>query len=155
MFTRRASGKVTDWFVVFSPCDQGPLWNVLIRGRFKHVWAFGCAAPAATWVFLDPRFGEFGVSMIPSHEAVSQMAAAIGKDDAVLRMPAAELIRQRVRFFYCCTTIVRHLLGIGGGGLLGVFPDRLYRDMIRAGAVCVAGDVVPDKSDAHGIFSIS
>jgi hypothetical protein len=155
MFTKRTSDTITNWFVVFCQYDQGPFWNFVIRGRFKHVMAFGYGAAAQSWVLLDYRLKGCSISVIPAHEAGQLMQKVIGENDAVLLMSAADFKKTRIRWFDCCTTTIRHLIGLEGT-LLGVFPDQLYRDMLRAGAVvCVDRIGAPGNPDGHGIHSIS
>lgn len=154
MFVQRAIGEVTDWYVVFSKRDQGRLWNFLIRGKFKHVWAAGYCAEAGTLLILDWTFTDFSGVLIPAHHINEASKLALDPEDRVLWMRRRERKRPGIRFL-CCTTFIRQLLGLGGGSFLFLSPDRLYHDMLAAGALEIEAQTRDIGVTSHGSESVS
>jgi len=133
MFIQRTSGRVSVWYVAFSPRVPSPFWNWAIPGHWKHVCAFGHCESAGTWIFIDPDGKGTKVAVVPDHEAPKYISDAAA-EGAVLRISARELPGPHMRIIGCCTMTVRHLVGLPGRGLLSAVPDRLFADCLRAGA---------------------
>jgi hypothetical protein len=138
MLIRRTSGIVSVWYVVFSPSIPSPIWQRLIPGKWKHVYAFGHCEPAGTWIFIDPEFRGTKVSAVPDHEAEKYIRIA-ALEGAVIRIKARELASPRIRTMGCCTMTIRHLVGLPGALPWNAIPDKLFSDCIRAGGEIVYG----------------
>lgn len=135
MIIQRTPGLVTEWFVAFhSHCSIW--WVDALPGRFKHVSAFGLCREAATWVVYDPGAAQTLLTLVPDSAAGRAALADHTHSAAVLKVPARVIDPRAVRFRlgFCCTTAVRHALGLPGGALR---PDGLWRDCLRNGAELV------------------
>src|ERR1017187_1067455 len=145
MLIERRSGQIDVWFVVFDKSVPNPWWNWLIPGNFKHVWCFGYCEPARTWVFVDPGYMRLQHCIVPDHLANDMIAAAMSAD-AVLRMKAGARTIPNLRMISCCTATVRDILGMHGWWFWDMVPDKLYRDCLDAGGVCVASEAAPTET---------
>ena len=144
MLVRRTSGVVSVWYVVFSPSIPSPIWQRLIPGKWKHVYAFGHCEPAGTWIFIDPEFCGTQVAAVPDHEAEKYIKIA-SLEGAVIRIAAARRKYTNIRMMGCCTMTVRDILGMRGFAPWDAIPDRLYKHCLRAGGVIVYGALPSDS----------
>lgn len=152
MLVERTAGKVTRWFVVFSETVPSPAFRYLIPGKFKHVMAFGYSPEARTWLFSDPAYTGAEYALVPDHLASMVIARFVG-NGTVIRIDAKPFLGPNLRIISCCTSTIRHTLGLSGWGLLSLIPDQLYRDCLRAGGVeiprCVESvEAPPDYAPA-------
>ena len=133
MFFERRPGTISAWYVVFDTTAPGPIWRRLIPGYFKHVWAYGECAEAASWVLIDPAYMGMAVSVFPK----SPVSLSWPCDVAVLYIKAKRTPFLGYPVLACCTSTVRHLVGLPSNWPSGIIPDRLYVDCLEAGAQIV------------------
>jgi hypothetical protein len=153
MFIERGPGQISIWHIVFTRNVPSPLWNYLIPGKFKHVQAFGFCAEANTWVFIDPAFTGVDVIVVPDNDVNIYIEAAMVGGCEVLSIARRRHPGPNFRVVCCCTSQIRHLIGLPGWGPRGLVPDRLYRDCLKAGALPFLAGCVEAKPEDNNVAS--
>lgn len=119
------------WFVVFSEETDARFVRWLAVGRFKHVMAIGYVPAEKVWVFVDPRLKRTVVEAIRDGKKAERRVAEYFRSHEVLKLPASEPARFRLRAGLWCVPTVAALVGVASCALR---PDAFYRDCLAAGA---------------------
>lgn len=136
MIVQRQPGEVNYWLIAFYQETTRGWMQRFIPGRFKHVSAFGYQPMARTWLFVDSTLDRARMCLLPDGEEAQKALAEWTIGATVLKVagrpfpPAAQLAFMP----FCCTAMVRALVGLKGGALR---PDRLYRQLLRENAEIV------------------
>lgn len=126
-----AHSQPSHWFVCFSPVTATWWVPFLAAGKYRHVRAFGTIPRSKIWLFVDVNAGGLTLRAAPDGPAAeAAISAWIAGCDVlhIARRDAPGLPRWPV---FSCVTTIRHLIGLRSGALR---PDRLFRDMLAAGA---------------------
>lgn len=120
------------WLIYFHTSTGKPWLDRLIPGRLKHVSAAGWVSEPGIWIFYDAGWRRTSVKAL-GEEKGEIRAAALMRDSGVLKVPVNTEVRGAalMRAGFWCVPAVKHLIGSRSGALR---PDRLWRDLISAGA---------------------
>ena len=124
------AGAPQRWLIVFR---RSGWW--FVPGRYKHARAFAFVPECDTYIFYDVGWGTTQIFLARGRGARAAMLQWT-RDADVLAFAPRQVGARKLQFAFCCTTALRHLLGLPGGTLR---PDGLYRDLLRHGAEVVHG----------------
>lgn len=134
MIVHRTAGRPSVWFIAFFEDSKTSWVHWLVRGKFKHCFAFGFSPEAGAWVVVDAALNETSVTLLPDSQESLMLLGRWTAGAAVLKIDAPTpdpIIRARFRPLYCCTSSVASIIGLKRSALR---PDALYRLLIRENA---------------------
>jgi len=132
----------TYWNVVFHPSETR-LARILL-GRFQHVSAFTYVPGVAAWIMYDCQWGGIRIALIPKVNVL----VAYTRDCTVIKFDRRyQRFALSSRFGFYCVPAIKQLLGLS---CVAVFPDGLYRHLIKNGGELISGQRVDTPAAAAG-----
>lgn len=127
--------RPTEWCIVF---QRWSTYRVVrwFNGEFKHVACFGHVGGCDSWVFFNPGWDSFDLTVVPDAVA-DHFIAEIIRDGLVVRFVAPVVMpKRRFQPFMSCTFAVARLTGVRSCALR---PDAFLRDCLAQGATVIGG----------------
>lgn len=131
MIVFRSAQEVSDWMVIFHEADGEGWIEKITPGRFKHVSLVAWAAQAQVWVYLDVRFGQTKLLILPNGARAEEALGEWSKDATIVKFRARERKRPTFRGIFSCVASAAHMLGLPL--CVWATPDRLYRVLVSEG----------------------
>lgn len=116
---------VTKWFVVFWPKNPNgrsifyrewweDWWAI---GGWRHVSAFGFSPTTGCWVFVNPQPNGLQILSMPDSDDLDDIIGPMLAYCSVIEVDAKPAKRYPRLPLFNCVSIIRHLIGSGGGAL--------------------------------------
>lgn len=117
------------WIVVFCRSIDNRWVRWLACGQYKHVRAYAYLPALKVWLFYDVTLSGTLIHVAPDTPQTEAYIGEFTRDSALVAVKPGP--RHGVPLApFCCTSAVRHLIGLKSGALR---PDRLFRDCLAAG----------------------
>lgn len=146
MIVFRCAQEVSDWMVIFHEATGEGWLEKVTPGVFKHVSLVAWAPQAQVWVYLDVRFGQTKLILLPNGERAEVALGEWSKGATIVKFRAHERKQPTFRGFFSCVASAAHMLGVPL--CVWATPDRLYRALVSEG-----GEVIYDarrRRQRHG-----
>src|ERR1700694_4615256 len=138
-----------EWFVVFHTKTSGRWLRILACGRFKHVSAFAYCAGFNAWLLYDTQLSGTRLMLLNHGDVAKGMIAAYAEDCVIVKITKRPLLKRlglSSRLFFYCVPSIKSLIGVR---CAAIFPDALYRHIIRSGGIVIDGNAKTAADPDH------